>query len=55
MLAAQSCVDTASHLIADEGWPPAGTLADAFARMAEQGVISSKTTKEIASWLTSRA
>ncbi len=43
MLAVQSCVDIASHLIADEGWPPAGTLADAFARMAQQGVIASKT------------
>jgi uncharacterized protein YutE (UPF0331/DUF86 family) len=43
MLAVQSCVDIASHVIADEGWPPAGTLADAFARIAEHGVISSKT------------
>jgi uncharacterized protein YutE (UPF0331/DUF86 family) len=36
-------VDIASHVIADEGWPPAGTLADAFARLAEHGVISTKT------------
>ena len=43
MLAVQSCVDVASHVIADEGWPPAGTLAEAFARLAEQGVISEKT------------
>lgn len=43
MLAVQSCVDIASHVIADEGCPPAGTLADAFARIADQGVISPKT------------
>ena len=43
MLAVQSCVDIASHAIADEGWPPAGTLADAFARLAEHGVVSTKT------------
>jgi uncharacterized protein YutE (UPF0331/DUF86 family) len=43
MLAVQSCVDIASHLIADEGWPPAGTLAEAFARLSDQGVISATT------------
>jgi uncharacterized protein YutE (UPF0331/DUF86 family) len=43
MLAVQSCVDIASHVIADEGWPPAGTLADAFARLAEHGIISART------------
>lgn len=43
MLAVQSCTDIASHVIADEGWRPAGTLADGFARLAEHGVISEKT------------
>ena len=43
MLAVQSCADIASHLIADEGWVPAGTLADAFARIADHGVISAQT------------
>lgn len=43
MLAVRCCADIASHLIADEGWPPAGTLADAFGRIAEHGVISDKT------------
>jgi uncharacterized protein YutE (UPF0331/DUF86 family) len=43
MLAVQCCADIASHLIADEGWPPAETLADAFAPIAEHGVISEKT------------
>ena len=43
MLAVQSCADIASHLIADEGWSPAGTLADAFARLADHGVISANT------------
>lgn len=43
MLAVQSCADIASHLIADEGWPPTGTLAESFARLAEHGVITEKT------------
>ncbi len=43
MLAVQSCADIASHVIADEGWSPAGTLADAFARLADHGVISANT------------
>jgi uncharacterized protein YutE (UPF0331/DUF86 family) len=43
MLAVQSCVDIASHVIADEGWPPAGTLAEAFTRIADHGVISDTT------------
>jgi uncharacterized protein YutE (UPF0331/DUF86 family) len=30
MLAVQSCLDIASHLIADERWPLAGTLGEAF-------------------------
>jgi len=40
MLAVQTCLDLASHLIADEGWPPAGTLAAAFHRLQEHGVLS---------------
>lgn len=40
MLAVQTCADLASHIIADEGWTPAGTLADAFARLEAHGVIS---------------
>lgn len=43
MLAVQACADIASHVIADEGWPPAASLADAFARLAERGVISDGT------------
>ena len=43
MLAIQSCADIASHIIADEGWPPAGSLADGFARLASQRVISAPT------------
>jgi uncharacterized protein YutE (UPF0331/DUF86 family) len=27
MLAVQSCADIASHIIADEGWPPAREIA----------------------------
>lgn len=43
MLAVQSCTDIATHLIADEGWPPARDLADAFRRLHEHEVISRKT------------
>ena len=43
MLAVQSCADIASHIIADEAWSPAGSLADGFARLASQGVISPPT------------
>jgi uncharacterized protein YutE (UPF0331/DUF86 family) len=43
MLAVQSCVDLASHLIADEGWLPAGTLAEGFVRLSDHGVISPST------------
>lgn len=40
MLAVQSCADIASHLIADEGWPAAQSLADGFQRLADKGIIS---------------
>jgi uncharacterized protein YutE (UPF0331/DUF86 family) len=40
MLAVQACADIASHLIADEGWPAAQSLADGFQRLHERGVIS---------------
>jgi uncharacterized protein YutE (UPF0331/DUF86 family) len=43
MLAVQVCADVASHIIADEGWPAAGSLADAFHRLGEQGVIRDET------------
>lgn len=43
MLAVQACADIASHLIADEGWPAAQTLAEGFQRLHEKGVISAST------------
>lgn len=43
MLAVQTCLDVASHIIADERWPPAGTLAESFHRLAEHGVITAAT------------
>jgi len=45
MLAVQSCLDIASHLIADEKWPPAATLGEAFERLCERGVLD-RTTAE---------
>lgn len=41
MLAVQACADIASHLIADEAWPPAASLGAAFERLRAEGVISS--------------
>jgi uncharacterized protein YutE (UPF0331/DUF86 family) len=43
MLAVQSCLDIASHVIADEGWPPATTLASAFTSLRDHGVLESTT------------
>jgi len=43
MLAVQSCLDVASHLIADEGWPPARDLAGTFRRLREHGVLDAAT------------
>ena len=39
MVAVQTCADVASHLIADEGWPAAVSLADAFERLRANGVL----------------
>jgi uncharacterized protein YutE (UPF0331/DUF86 family) len=43
MLAVQSCADIASHLIADEGWPPATNLAGGFNRLRDEQVLSNAT------------
>jgi uncharacterized protein YutE (UPF0331/DUF86 family) len=40
MLAVQACADVASHVIADEGWPPATSLGAAFERLKDREVIS---------------
>ena len=42
MLAVQTCLDVASHVIADERWAPAATLAESFHRLAERGVITAE-------------
>ncbi len=39
LLAVQTCADIASHIIADEKWPPAGTLGESFSRLEQRGVI----------------
>jgi uncharacterized protein YutE (UPF0331/DUF86 family) len=39
MLCVQVCADIASHLIADERWTSARSLAEGFTRLQEQGVI----------------
>ena len=43
MLSVQSASDIASHLVSDEGWRPASSLADAFDRLHEHGVITKRT------------
>jgi uncharacterized protein YutE (UPF0331/DUF86 family) len=47
MLAVQSCLDIASHLISDEGWVPAGSLAGSIRRLQERGVLSPETTESL--------
>lgn len=40
MLSVQVCSDIASHLIADERWASARSLAESFTRLEQHGVIS---------------
>ncbi|HEY3234622.1 MAG TPA: DUF86 domain-containing protein [Polyangiaceae bacterium] len=47
MLAVQLCADIASHLIADEAWPPAPNLATSFTRLEERGVLSDSTAEAL--------
>jgi uncharacterized protein YutE (UPF0331/DUF86 family) len=42
MLAVQVCADVASHIIADEGWPPARTLGEGFTLLEKHGVIAAE-------------
>ncbi len=43
MLAVQVCADIASHIIADEGWGPARSLAEGFERLENRGVLDAAT------------
>jgi uncharacterized protein YutE (UPF0331/DUF86 family) len=43
MLAIQACLDIASHVISDEEWTVAITMAESFRRLAEHEVISQAT------------
>lgn len=43
MLCVQSAADIASHVVADEGWRPALTLAEAFDRLREHGGLTAPT------------
>jgi uncharacterized protein YutE (UPF0331/DUF86 family) len=43
MLAVQICSDIASHVISDEGWPVARSLAEGFQRLQQHGVIQAAT------------
>lgn len=48
MLSVQSCSDIASHLIADERWPAAASLAESFGRLEQHRVISPRTARALA-------
>jgi uncharacterized protein YutE (UPF0331/DUF86 family) len=43
MLALQTCIDLATHVISDQGWTPAGRSADAFVRLDAHGVLTPET------------
>jgi uncharacterized protein YutE (UPF0331/DUF86 family) len=47
MQCVQICSDVASHLIADEHWPVARTLAEGFARLEERGVLTPTTSESL--------
>lgn len=47
MLAIQSCLDIANHLISDEGWVPTGSLAGNIRRLRERSVLSEETTEAL--------
>ncbi|MCA9600284.1 MAG: DUF86 domain-containing protein [Myxococcales bacterium] len=47
MLAVQTCADVASHIIADEGWPVARTLAEGFHRLRDHGVLTPETAEAL--------
>jgi uncharacterized protein YutE (UPF0331/DUF86 family) len=49
MLAVQVCVDLAGHLIADQGWPTARTLAEGFSTLNQRGVIDAPTAASLRS------
>lgn len=48
MLSVQICADIASHVIADERWPAARTLAEGFTRLSEHGVLPATTALSLA-------
>lgn len=47
MLAVQACADIASHVIADERWRPATTLAESFERLEAHGVLTASVRAEL--------
>jgi uncharacterized protein YutE (UPF0331/DUF86 family) len=47
LLAVQSSLDLASHLISEEKWPPAATARGALETLEAHGVISKKTVRSL--------
>lgn len=47
LVAVQTCLDLATHLIADESWAPAATAREAFERLEEHRVISKETARSL--------
>ena len=46
--AVQSCVDIAAHLLAEKKGPTPNTMAETFALLAQEGVISKQTAEALA-------
>ena len=47
LLAVQTCLDLASHLISDDGWQPVSTARGAIERLEERGVVSRETARSL--------
>jgi uncharacterized protein YutE (UPF0331/DUF86 family) len=49
-LAVECCLDLASHLIADHGWPAPESYRAAFRTLAQEGVIDPDLAEQMAGW-----
>lgn len=49
-LAAECCIDLANHVIADRGWGQPSTYREAFATLAERGVLPGALAERMEGW-----
>jgi uncharacterized protein YutE (UPF0331/DUF86 family) len=47
MLAVQACADVAAHIVTEEGWAPARSLAEGFNRLVEHRVLQAPTAESL--------